>query len=602
MNLDSSDKPKNLTNKIKRAREYAYLGMYNEASEAFNESVSIIKSRTAKSQTMDRKLFETYSKLLKEVEQEKNQNEALLYMITNAKLPEVPEVRQPKSFAQRKRLPYNESPFRFHQQNGDSNNSQPAYNQPSNYQNYNQPPPMMAPPQYQPQNQQYQSHQQNLDFDDMDNMNGFPPRNNSMPNNNMGYQGYGNNPNDYYSNQPFNYAPNIPNMPNYRLPQQGFKDPQVWEPPSPKPIKNQKSVNRKVSAPQRDPKGINRNSKPGVRNNGKDAKDSKNSDNKKSKYLLHHYPDGVGPDTDLILMIEDYLMTVNPNITFNDIAGLDHAKEALKVGVLYPLYMKDFFTDIRKPPKGVLLYGPAGTGKTMLAKAIATTGKTTFFNVNPSTLASKWKGDSEKLVRLLFEMARFYAPTTIFIDEIDSLLSERSSNEHESSRKVKVQFFIEIDGITSTSTNEADQPKVFILAATNRPWDLDEAILRRLSKRIYIPLPDENSRKKLFEIKLKNIKLANDIDFDFLVQKTHMYNSDDIEGVCREASLAPFKKKLDGMIDDKSTQYFKDIEQEILEEEITMHDLRVALDKVKPSASTKYLDRYEEWTTDHASM
>lgn len=149
------------------------------------------------------------------------------------------------------------------------------------------------------------------------------------------------------------------------------------------------------------------------------------------------YPDGNGPDSDLINMIENNLILTNPSVSFDDIAGLQEAKSALTMYVVCALNMKNFFKGIRSPPKGILLYGPPGTGKTMLAKAIATTGKTTFINVNPATLASKWRGDSEKLVRLLFDMGRYYSPSTIFIDEIDSLLSERSNNEHESSRKVK---------------------------------------------------------------------------------------------------------------------------------------------------------------------
>ena len=322
---------------------------------------------------------------------------------------------------------------------------------------------------------------------------------------------------------------------------------------------------------------------------------------KQGRFLEHFYPNGDGPDTELIKMIETYVMTESPNVSFKDIAGLNKAKEVLTTSILCSLKMKNFFRGLRKPPKGILLYGPAGTGKTMLAKAIATTGKTSFFMVNPSTLASKWKGDSEKMVRLLFQMARFYAPTTIFIDEIDSLLSERSSTENEASRKVKVQFFIEIDGIASSSQS-GDQPKIFILGATNRPWDLDEAILRRLSKRIYIPLPTPESRKKLFQLKLKNIKLSKDIDYDYLVEKTHLYNSDDIEGVCREASLAPFKRKMDFISEDKSTRFFNNMEQEIMEEEITMADLKESLENVKPSASVKYLNQYEEWTKEHASV
>lgn len=214
-----------------------------------------------------------------------------------------------------------------------------------------------------------------------------------------------------------------------------------------------------------------------------------------------HYPDGVGPDVDLIQMLERDVLDKNPRVQFEDIADLLETKKLLQEAVLLPLLMPEYFKGIRRPWKGICMFGPPGTGKTMLAKAVATQGKTKFFNVSASSLASKWKGDSEKLVRILFEMARFYAPSTIFFDEIDALASQRGgSGEHEASRRVKAELLIQMDGVNSTSSaganeQEEEQKNVIVLAATNRPWDLDEAIRRRLEKRVYIPLPSAAGRQ-----------------------------------------------------------------------------------------------------------
>merc|ERR1719277_923341 len=194
----------------------------------------------------------------------------------------------------------------------------------------------------------------------------------------------------------------------------------------------------------------------------------------------------------MVELIKNEIMDCGQEVAWDDIAGLDFAKETVKEIVVYPLLRPDIFTGLRGPPKGLLLFGPPGTGKTLIGKCIASQSKSTFFSISASSLTSKYVGEGEKMVRALFAVARVHEPAVIFIDEIDSLLAQRSDSEHESSRRIKTEFLVQLDGCSTVG-----EERILIVGATNRPQDLDEAARRRLVKRLLIPLPENEARKQI---------------------------------------------------------------------------------------------------------
>ncbi|XP_027634834.1 katanin p60 ATPase-containing subunit A-like 2 isoform X4 [Falco biarmicus] len=240
----------------------------------------------------------------------------------------------------------------------------------------------------------------------------------------------------------------------------------------------------------------------------------------------------------------------NPNVKWDDIIGLDAAKRLVKEAVVYPIRYPQLFTGILSPWKGLLLYGPPGTGKTLLAKAVATECNTTFFNISASTIVSKWRGDSEKLVRVLFELARYHAPSTIFLDELESVMSQRgtaSGGEHEGSRRMKTELLVQMDGLARSDD------LVFVLAASNLPWELDSAMLRRLEKRILVDLPSKEARRVMIQHWLPplsnsgGVELRTDLDYSLLGQETDGYSGSDIKLVCKEAAMRPVRKIFDAL-------------------------------------------------------
>ncbi|KAF5401230.1 hypothetical protein PHET_04832 [Paragonimus heterotremus] len=280
------------------------------------------------------------------------------------------------------------------------------------------------------------------------------------------------------------------------------------------------------------------------------------------------------------------------SLTLDDVAGNERAKQILNEAVILPTLRPELFTGLRSPTRGVLLFGPPGNGKTMLvrfptkvAKAIACESNCVFFNISAASLLSKWVGESENLVRTLFVIARHTQPSIIFLDEVDSLLTaRRSDNSHEVSRRVLTQLLSEMDGVGS------DNERVLILAATNRPGELDDAALRRFPRRIYIRMPDANARLALLRALLdKNTKhTLSENDMQKIASLTEGYSASDLKELAKEAALQPIR-------DIDSTKLRTVSPQAI--RPINLSDFIHSLNNVRPSLASSSLAAYEKWNS-----
>jgi len=313
--------------------------------------------------------------------------------------------------------------------------------------------------------------------------------------------------------------------------------------------------------------------------------------------------------------IANAIVRETPNVRWDDVAGLESAKALLKEAVILPTRFPQLFTGKRKPWQGILLYGPPGTGKSFLAKAVATEcGASCFLSVSSSDLVSKFQGESERLVRALFELARKKAPSIIFIDEIDSLTGARTDGENESARRIKTEFLVQMQGVGKGNNG------VLVLGATNTPWDLDPAIRRRFEKRVYIPLPDLPARTAMFKIHIKGVPhTLTEADFQELGRLTEGFSGSDISVVVRDALYEPirtcqlathFKKVPDpegkhpflwepcSPSDPAAVEMsLMDVPGELLKPlDVTMRHFMTVLRNAKPSVSPADLTRHEEWT------
>ncbi|AJU53989.1 BMC_2a_G0015140.mRNA.1.CDS.1 [Saccharomyces cerevisiae] len=293
-------------------------------------------------------------------------------------------------------------------------------------------------------------------------------------------------------------------------------------------------------------------------------------------------------------------------VHWDDIAGLESAKYSLKEAVVYPFLRPDLFRGLREPVRGMLLFGPPGTGKTMLARAVATESHSTFFSISASSLTSKYLGESEKLVRALFAIAKKLSPSIIFVDEIDSIMGSRNNeNENESSRRIKNEFLVQWSSLSSaaagsnkSNTNNSDtngdedDTRVLVLAATNLPWSIDEAARRRFVRRQYIPLPEDQTRHVQFKKLLSHQKhTLTESDFDELVKITEGYSGSDITSLAKDAAMGPLRDLGDKLLE---------TEREMIRP-IGLVDFKNSLEYIKPSVSQDGLVKYEKWASQFGS-
>jgi len=322
--------------------------------------------------------------------------------------------------------------------------------------------------------------------------------------------------------------------------------------------------------------------------------------------------------------IQHDIVQTDTGVGWDDIIGLDDPKRLLKEAVVAPLLYPGLFTGLLAPWSGCLLFGPPGTGKTLLARAVAAQTQSTFFNISASSITSKFRGDSEKLVRILFDLARHHAPSVVFFDEIDSILGSRSSfggdgggggdcagggggggvGEHEGSRRTKAELLVQMDGLSKSDDH------VFVLAASNLPWQLDPALLRRLDKRVLVPLPAEEARAGMLRSHLATLPAhtCREADLAECARATEGYSGADIRLLSKEAAMRPVRRVLASIEEEESRRTpgvpalsDQDVAGRVRRNPVTSDDLRDARRSTSKSCGSMFGERYERWMREYGS-
>jgi len=274
----------------------------------------------------------------------------------------------------------------------------------------------------------------------------------------------------------------------------------------------------------------------------------------------------------------DWIVREKPNVKFADIAGLDDVKQEIRMKMIYPFSHPELAAKYKiATGGGLLLFGPPGTGKTMIAKAVAAEIDATMFVISPAQILSKWVGEAEQNVRKLFTAAKAEERSIIFIDEIEAMVPSRRDSSSSVMTRVVPQILQELEGFDRSS---ASRPLLFV-GATNEPWALDSAVMRpgRFDAKVYVPLPDEPARHRMLEIYLGARPLADDVDFAELVRRTDGYSGADIKAVAEKAATIPFMEAVDGSAP----------------RTIAMKDITTVLGEVPPSVRKKDLVRFEQF-------